>query len=241
MRSRISTSNKHSFSDSSVSSTVSLVVYSKWMEMNNNINDDTIMDTANLPQLSYTTPKEQNNHVSKMANSKNNTIEQCVLIKGLVLKTSSILKLPHVDDDDNIINIQLLYNLNSPMEPNLWDGSFHPISFYRSLEYLASDSKNIKDSLSFIAKYISNKQINPTKFNNIKDFKGISEIIWNLISSVYQSKWNSLIADKNSNTLRQKILLKFTPKVTLVSNKSNNTIGKQKYLSPHPCQISEEG
>ena len=87
--------------------------------MNNDINSDTIMDAANLPQLSYTTPKKQNNHVSKMANLKDNTIRQCVLIKGLVLKTSSILKLPYVDDDNNIINIQLLYNLNSPIESNL--------------------------------------------------------------------------------------------------------------------------
>jgi len=80
--------------------------------------------------------------------------------------------------------------------------------------------------LNFTAKYISNKQIYPAKSNNIEDFKGIGEAIWNLISSVYQSKWDSLIANKNSNTLRQKISLKFTPKVTLVSNKNNNTIGK---------------
>jgi len=28
------------------------------MEINNNINDDTIIDAANLPQLSYAIPKE---------------------------------------------------------------------------------------------------------------------------------------------------------------------------------------
>ena len=109
------------------------------------------------------------------------------------------------------------------MKSNLWDGSFHPISLYRSLEYLASDSKNVKDSLNFITKYISNKQINPAKSNNIEDFKGIGKVVWNLISSIYQE---ILIADKNSNTLRQKISLKFTPKVIPVSNKSNNTISK---------------
>jgi len=80
--------------------------------------------------------------------------------------------------------------------------------------------------LNFTAKYISNKQIDPAKSNDIEDFKGIGEAIWNLISSVYQFKWDSLIANKNSNTLRQKISLKFTSKVILVSNKSNNTIGK---------------
>ena len=37
--------------------------------------------------------------------------------------------------------------------------------------------------------------------------------VWNLISSVYQSNWDSFIADKNSYTLRQKFLAKFTLKV----------------------------
>ena len=158
-----------------------------------------------------------------MADPKNNMMEQYVLIKGLALNTPSISKLPYVDDNDNIINIQLLYDPNGLMKSNLWDGSFHSISLYRSLEYLASDSKNVKDSLNFITKYISNKQINPAKSNNIEDFKGIGKVVWNLISSIYQE---ILIADKNSNTLRQKISLKFTPKVTPVSNESNNTISK---------------
>ena len=77
--------------------------------------------------------------------------------------------------------------------------------------------------MNFITKYISNKQINSAKSNNIEDFKGIGKVVWNLISSIYQE---ILIADKNSNTLRQKISLKFTPKVTPVSNESNNTISK---------------
>ena len=44
-----------------------------------------------------------------------------------------------------------------PMEPDLWDGNFYPISLHGSIEYLASDSKSIKDSLNFMAKYINNK------------------------------------------------------------------------------------
>ena len=81
-----------------------------------------------------------------------------------------------------VINIQLQYDLNAPMEPDLWDGSFHPILLHSSIEHIASNSKNIKDSLNFMAKYIVNKQV------DLEDFKGIGEVIWNLISSVYQSK-----------------------------------------------------
>ena len=58
VRDRTSTSNKHSSRDFLVFLTVSLVAYSKWMEMNNDIDGNVIMDAANSPQLSYTTLKE---------------------------------------------------------------------------------------------------------------------------------------------------------------------------------------
>jgi len=54
--------------------------------------------------------------------------------------------------DDTVINIQLPYDPSAPTEPKLWDGSFHPISLHSSMEHLALDSKNIKDSLNFMAK-----------------------------------------------------------------------------------------
>ena len=79
--------------------------------------------------------------------------------------------------DDAIINIQLLYDLNTPIEPDFWDGSFHPISLHGSIEYITLDSKNIKDSLNFMARYIINKQVNPVKSNDLEDFKSIGEVI----------------------------------------------------------------
>ena len=71
----------------------------------------------------------------------------------------------HIDND--VINIQLLYNPNTPTEPKLWNRNFCSILLHRSLEYLVSNFKNIKDSLNFVAKYISNKQIDPKRSNNI--------------------------------------------------------------------------
>ena len=58
MRDRTSTPNKHSSRDSLMSSTILLVVYSKQMEINNDIDSDVIIDAANSPQLSYAIPKE---------------------------------------------------------------------------------------------------------------------------------------------------------------------------------------
>ena len=85
-----------------------------------------------------------------------------------------------------------------------------------------------------MVKYISNKQVDLVKSNNLEDFNNIGEAIWNLISLVYQSKWNSLVADKNLNTLRQKISAKFTPKVPLLSNQNNKIVNK-----PIPASIEK--
>jgi len=115
-----------------------------------------------------------------------------------------------------------------PTEPELWDGNFHPISLYRSMEHLASDAKNIKDSLNFIAKYISNKQINSSKANEVGEFNSISKAIWNLISSVYNANWDSLNTDKQSNSLRRKISAKFTLKIQLAIGKNNKEVNKPK-------------
>ena len=72
---------------------------------------------------------------------------------------------------------KLLYNPNMPTEPELWNGNFHPISLHRSIEHIASDSKNIRDSLNFMARYISNKQVDSLRLNDLEDFNGIGEAI----------------------------------------------------------------
>ena len=48
---------------------------------------------------------------------------------------------------DNIINIQLLYDPNQPIEPELWNRAFHSISLHSLLKQLLSNSKNIKEFL----------------------------------------------------------------------------------------------
>ena len=89
----------------------------------------------------------------------------------------------HVPHEKSIINIQLLYDTQAPTEPELWSGSFHPISLHKSIEHFASDTKNIKVTLDFLAKYIKNKQV-----NDLNIFNGIDDTIWNFISLVYEAK-----------------------------------------------------
>ena len=44
------------------------------------------------------------------------------------------------------------------------------------MEYLASDIKNIKESLDRMQKYILGKAIQDNKANSIKDFKGVGKV-----------------------------------------------------------------
>ena len=200
-----------------MSSTKSLVIYYKRMERNNkdvNIDNDS-------HALSYKTTQEKAFWVSKVADTNNSmvtTTSQCISSKYPNITSTHV--------NDAVINIQLQYDLNTPIEPDLWDGSFHPISLHSSIEHIALNSKNIKDSLNFMTKYIANKQVDLAKSNDLEDFKGIGEVIWNLISLLYQSKWDSLIADKNAISLRKKILDKLTPRIILLSNHNNKTVDK---------------
>ena len=42
---------------------------------------------------------------------------------------------------------QLNYNPNQALDPELWDGNFCVVSLHRSMEHLALDIQNIKESL----------------------------------------------------------------------------------------------
>ena len=73
-----------------------------------------------------------------------------------------------------------------------------------------------------MAKYITNKKVNPKSANELKDLDSIGDAVWNFISSVYQSSWDSLYTDNKSKTLREKISAKFTPRIAPSSNSKNN-------------------
>ena len=130
------------------------------------------------------------------------------------------------NNDDNVINIQLLYNPNLPTEPELWSGNFYPISLHGSIEQMASDTKSIKNLLNFMARYISNKKVNSCNANDLLDFDGIGDSIWNFISSVYQANWDAFYTDNNTTTLRAKIASKFSPRITLTASKNSKEMPK---------------
>jgi len=161
----------------------------------------TIGETANkCLEMSYETEQEKAFRIGKVTDQQDTS-------RPPVANNEATPS--HVSHEDNVINIQLPYNPQAPMEPELWSGSFHPISLHGSIEHFVSDAKNIKVSLNFLAKYIQDKQVNGNSVNDLRDFDGMGDTIWNFISSIYKSKWDALFTDQKMNTIRSKISSKF--------------------------------
>jgi len=196
--------------------------------------DDTPLngDLANERlELSYETEQEKDMRIGKATNQQDTSRPPA----GNNEATPS-----HGTHEEDVINIQLLYDPHAPTEPELWSGSFHPISLHGSIEHFASDSKNIKVTLNFLARYIQGKQVNNSKVNDLNDFDGMGDAIWNFISSVYASKWDGLFTDQKTNTLRAKISSKFTLRTLLPNGNTKKDIPKSnpvtinKALPPPP-------
>ena len=190
------------------------------MEKNNKI--DINEDSNSSSELSYKTYQEKELRLGKVTKNNTNTrpphvnlnvdaLAQCV--SGNNPTSPSPQGSTTHNDKNAFINIQLPYDPDTPTDPEIWNGGFHPISLHDSIEHIVSNTKNIKDFLKFMAKYISNKQIESSKANDLMDFNGIGDVVWNFISSVYKSNWDTFYTDNKSNTLRRKIAAKFTPKI----------------------------
>jgi len=184
--------------------------------MNTDIDFPPSRKVSNL-ELSYETEQEKAQWVSMMANQQDNT--RPLYVHNEALPT-------HSQHKEEVINIQLPYDLQAPTEPDLWNGSFHPISLHSSIKHFASDSKSIKVSLDFLAKYIRNKQVNSNRINDLADFDGMGDAIWNFISLVYNAKWDTLYTDNKANTLRAKVSSKFTLRTIPQHNGNKKDIAK---------------
>jgi len=181
-------------------------------------------------QVEYTSQKGRNGQVSKVADNTNNTHHQHVSNKDPVLSLPS---------SNNVFNIQLSYDIDQALDPESWDGNFHAIFLHRSMERLASDVKNIKDSLYRIGRYIKGKSIIDSNANGIKDLDSVGKVVWKFLSAVYDSHWDSLYMDSSKMSFRNKVKSKFNLQVLKapVNSKGKETI-KLTYISPLPPPIS---
>jgi len=185
-------------------------------------------------ELSYETEQEKALRIGKATNQQDTLRPQ---------DTNNEATPSHVQHEDDVVNIQLPYDPQVLTEPELWSSSFYPISLHGSIEHFTSDSKNIKVTLNFLAKYIQGKQV-----NDLNDFDGMGDAIWNFISSVYAAKWDTLHTDQKTNTLRSKISEKFTPRTPPSNGNTKKdtlkstpiTINKAPPLPPLPAKTKKE-
>ena len=76
-------------------------------------------------------------------------------------------------------------------------------------------------SIYYISKYILNMFVEREKVNDFDDLNDISKVVWEFISTFYNSGWNTLHVE-NKVFLRNKVVFKFTPK-TINTPKLRNT------------------
>ena len=137
-------------------------------------------------ELSLETEQEKALRVSIVANQQETT---------RLMNINNEAPPSHVHHENDVINIQLLYDPQALTGPELWSGSFHPIFLHGLIKHLASDSRNIKVTLNSLAKYILNKNVSSAKVNDLKDLDGMGDAIWNFISAVYKARWDALFTD----------------------------------------------
>jgi len=104
------------------------------------MDEDEPVNSPGSVDLEYAT-QSQNHQVSKAADSPSNMRQQYAPTAGPTLNQ------PHCE---NVVNIHLNYDLDKALDPESWDGSFHIVLLYGSIEHLASDALNIKESLTRI-------------------------------------------------------------------------------------------
>jgi len=214
IRGRPALTSRASSRSSSISSNTLSILYHQCIELNNNLPDIESQEPIDSPQLFYTRGAEAGDLVRLATdkNSANNSQHVCNEI--LALKRISqphskgkgkLIDGPSSSPSENMVNTQLSYDINQAIESDTWDGNFYSVSFHGSIEHLVLDTKNIKESLCCMTKYIINKKVENGKANDVNDFKGIGKAAWGFISSLYESEWNELIADSNNHSFRHKV------------------------------------
>jgi len=170
-------------------------------------------------KVEYMSQGGQNVQVSKATNITNNMVQHVPSEDPALNSTSS----------NNVFNINLNYDIDQALDPEEWNSNFHTISLYGTIKHLASDIKNIKDSLQRMGKYIRGKSIDSNP-NNIKNLKGVGKVVWEFLSSIYNSHWDGLYVDDTNTTFRNKVSSKFTPQVPKNLNINNKEVVKPIFI-----------
>ena len=192
------------------------------------MNKDNSVNSIGSIKIEYTSQGGQKNQVSKVTDNTNNMLQQHISNKIPASSTTS---------SNSMFNIQLSYDIDQALDPKEWDGDICATSLHGAMEHLASDVKNIKDSLHRMGKYIWDKSINSNS-NNIKNLKSVGKAVWEFLSSIYNSHWDGLYIDKTNTTFRNKVKPKFIPQIPKsMNNNKGKEIVKPTFISLIPPLI----
>ena len=182
--------------------------------MSDRMDEDEPVGTSDSIKLEYASQEGQKDQVSMATDTTRNMMHQHV---------SNVDWVSEPTPDNNVFNVNLNYDIDQALDPEEWDGEFDVTSLHGAMKHVASDVKNIKDSLRRMGKYIRGKAINNNP-NNCKDLEGVGKELWEFLSSIYESHWDMLYADSSKNTFRGKVSSKFTSRIP----KNPSTNGKEK-------------
>ena len=135
------------------------------------------------------------------------------------------------------------YAVNQPVDPQLWDSNFCPISIFGMNECLEDDAKNITCSLLRIAAFIRQRELEDKTAEDIPQILEFGFATWDFLLAIYESGWDELAANKNQKSFRQCVSVQFNRKS--VNNSVLNKEGKGKQASisrislPIPLQPSK--
>jgi len=100
----------------------------------------------------------------------------------------------------------------------LWDSTFSSISLFGTVEVLEGDAKNIACSLQRIATFIKQRPLGDRDGLDIPQISDFGFVAWDLISAIYNSRWDKLVADDNLRTFCQCVVSQFN-RVNLIDLK----------------------
>jgi len=92
------------------------------------------------------------------------------------------------------------YQENQPVDPNLWDSIFVLISIFRVDQYISGNTQNITCFLLQIAQFIKQQSLGDKTVEDILLIFKFGAVAWQLISAIYESGWDKLIADNKNKS-----------------------------------------
>ena len=137
----------------------------------NKMNQNEPVATSDSIQLEYMTLERQNHSVSKAVDTPSN-----MRMKHMQNIAPSLVN-NIAENNNDIINIQLNYDINWALDQDLWNSKFRAIFLHGLIEHLGSNIRNIKELLFRMEKYILSKYIDGSKANNIKDLEGLGKAV----------------------------------------------------------------